>query len=777
MNILDRYIIREVLLPFFIALLVFTFILIIPSMMLYAEAFIAKGVPTTVVLRAMATLLPSSLALSIPSALLIALLIAFGRLSADREFVAMQACGVSIARLLWPVGVIAVAGWAATSYVMLEALPDANQAFRQITFNVLAARAEGEVKPRVFFQDFPDLVLYVREVPPTGGWNDVFMADSRPGQTPAIFLARHGRVILDAKKRTVEMELEEATRHVADTDGTYKVATFNHLLLNVDPETVFPRTGPQKGDPEMTIAELRGRAAEFERQGLSSHNQIMAIHRKFAIPVACLVFGVIGLALGATNRRDGKLGSFVFGLGVIFAYYIPLTLGPALAKGHLMAPWLAVWLPNIILSGVGAGLFFWRSRTSDQEFRFSMPAWLQRKERGKESEGGGAMRPRTGTAYEPASDRGFTRYLPRPGILDRYVATMYTRVFALCAIGLLGLFYISTFIDLSDKVFKGAATWRMMGAYFWYIAPQYIYWVLPMSVLLAALVTIGVLTKNSELIVMKACGISLYRMAVPIVGGALLAGGTLFALEQTRLGPSNRKADAIRVVMNGGSPQSLNLLSRRWVVGSRGDIYNYNYFDPKNNELMGASIYEFSDGMRSLIRRSYAETAKYAGSPQEPNAWRVEKTWTREFTPSGDTRRFSTRPVADLALEPPSYFGTEEPEPQFMSYSQLRDYISQLRTSGFDVVGQQVALERKVSFPFVTLIMTLIAVPFAVTTGRRGAMYGIGVGIVIAISYWVAFSVFAALGTGGVVAPALAAWAPNLLFGAGAAYLLLTVRT
>ena len=112
-----------------------------------------------------------------------------------------------------------------------------------------------------------------------------------------------------------------------------------------------------------------------------------------------------------------------------------------------------------------------------------------------------------------------------------------------------------------------------------------------------------------------------------------------------------------------------------------------------------------------------------------------------------------------------------------MSYSQLRDYTARLRDSGFDVSGQLVALERKISFPFVTIVMTLLAIPFAVTTGQRGAMYGIGVGIVLAIAYWVAISVFAALGTGGVVAPALAAWAPNLLFGAGAGYLLLTVRT
>ena len=130
-----------------------------------------------------------------------------------------------------------------------------------------------------------------------------------------------------------------------------------------------------------------------------------------------------------------------------------------------------------------------------------------------------------------------------------------------------------------------------------------------------------------------------------------------------------------------------------------------------------------------------------------------------------------------MGIESTAYFTTQQPDERFMSYSQLRDYTERLRGSGFDVSAQLVALERKLSFPFVTIVMTLLAVPFAVTTGRHGAMYGIGVGIVLAITYWVAISVFAALGTGGLVNPALAAWAPNLLFGAGAGYLLLTVRT
>ena len=116
-------------------------------------------------------------------ALLLGLLVAFGRLSADREFVAMQACGVSLLRLLRPVGLLSLMAWAATSYMLIVALPNANQAFREITFNIVAERAEGEVRPRVFFEDFPDVVLYVREVSPSGGgWNDVFMADNRTGQ-------------------------------------------------------------------------------------------------------------------------------------------------------------------------------------------------------------------------------------------------------------------------------------------------------------------------------------------------------------------------------------------------------------------------------------------------------------------------------------------------------------------------------------------------------------------------------------------------------------------
>jgi LPS export ABC transporter permease LptG/LPS export ABC transporter permease LptF len=752
-RILDRYVIRQLLMPFGIGLLVFTFLVIIPEFMKYAEDYIAKGAAMGTVVQVLIQLLPMALGLTIPMSLLMALLVAFGRLSADREFVALQACGVSMRRLLVPVGLVATLCFGATLYTLLVSVPASNQRFREITFNVIASQAEGEVKPRVFFDGFPNIVLYVLEVPPTGGWNGVFMSDNRDGEGSTIWLAKHGRIVIDRQKQTVVMILDHATRHSADAAGKYEVYSYDRILLNLNPETMFPRDGPKKGDREMTVAELRARADEVRKEGQFPHNQLFEIHKKFSIPAACLVFGLIGLALGATNRRDGKLASFVIGVAIIFAYYIFLWLGQSLTKGRVLAPWLAAWLPNVVLGAAGIVFFKLRGRVADRPLHIPMPAFVKR----------------LGTV----SASGRSMLFAPLGTLDRYVAVTYLRMLGLSALALCSLFYISTFTEYSEKVLKGAGTWTMLGTFLLYLTPQYLYYIIPLSVLLATLVTVALLTKNSELIVMKACGISLYRVALPMVFAGVLAGATIFVLEQTVLGPSNRKAEAIRYVMRGHSLETFDVLNRRWVMGNDGDIYHYNYFDPRRRHFTGLWIYEFNGDMTRMTRRTFAQQASFVSGA----TWQAEQGWTREFDSGGDPAGFTSFKHASKTFEPAALFTTESPDPDFMSYTQLRAYTERLRASGLDVVKQQVALWRKLSFPFVTLIMTLLAVPFAVTIGRSGAMAGIGVAIGIAIVYWTTISVFAAMGAGGVMAPVLAAWAPNLLFGAGALYLLLTVRT
>jgi LPS export ABC transporter permease LptF/LPS export ABC transporter permease LptG len=783
MRILDRYILREVLLPFVIALVVLTFVLIIPFIIELAEQLIQKGVSWPTILQLMATLLPSTVGLTIPMALLVAVLIALGRLSGDREIVVLMACGVSPYRLLRPVLGFGLVAAVATLWVMVQAIPDANQTYREITARIVADRAEGQVQARVFFEDFPNTVLYVREVPASGGWEDVLAADTKNPAAPVVYVAQRGRMVVDRRARTIQMVLEDGAQHTTKTaDPTvYEIARFKQLVVSLDPESVFPRTGPAPGIRELSVAQLQERVAELQGRNLPHHNEVIEIHKKVSIPVACLVFAALAVGLGVTNRRDGKLASFVLGLGVIFTYYVLMFGAHAMAKGALIPAWSAMWIPNVLLGGAAIALLVARSKRVGESLRVRLPALRWPFARRREADE--RLEPRTG-ASPPTSRRGVVVViripqfeLPRPNLLDLYVARTYVRMLGLCIAGIMGLFYISTFLDKSDKLFKGQITLGTLLQFLWWQTPQFLYYIIAIAVLLSAIVTIGLLTKNSELIVMRACGISIYRTAVPLLVFAVMASGVLFAFEERVLAFSNRRAGYLNHIIKGGSPQTFDVVNRKWIVGRSGDVYHYQYYDPRRRELNALSVLRFDPSTLEVAERIYATQAVYAPrGASDAQPWQATGGWVRTLN-GAQVNRYETFATTRLALESADYFATEAPEPERMNYAQLRAYIDELKTSGYNVTEHEVDLHRKLAFPLVTLVMTLIAVPFAVTTGKRGAMYGIGVGIVLALVYWTAISIFAAFGASGLMSPTLAAWAPNMLFGATALYLLLTVRT
>jgi LPS export ABC transporter permease LptG/LPS export ABC transporter permease LptF len=787
LRILDRYLVREIALPFALALTVLTFILVLPPILVAGEDFISKGVEWSIVARAMATLLPQALSLTIPMAVLLGILVGFGRLSADREFVAMQACGVSLMRLLRPVFLVAVLGTAATAYEIIVALPNANQAYREIVFVLLASRVEGNVKPRVFYEDFPNKVIYVRDLPASGGWKDVFLADtSRPGET-TVYFARDGRIRLDEAKRIVQLELREATSYTSTLDkpDEYVANAIGTTLISLDPETVFKRP-PAKGAPEMTIAELKAEIAAAKARYDAGYGARFMLQQKFSLPLTCPILALIALALGASNRKDGKFASFAIGMGVIFVYYVLLWGARAAAMGGRFSPELAPWLPNIVMGVLALVMFAWRLRSADQPITFSVPAFWRRANE-TDSIDGNATAANKVAGLRNDRVKVVIRVphvnLPGPRLLDLYVSREYVRVFFLGLIGLLGIFYISTFIDLVDKLFRGEATSAMLLRYFYFRTPQFVYYVIPMGVLVSTLVTIGIMTKNSELLVMRACGISLYRTAAPLLLFAVIASGGLFALQEQVLSRANREADRLERIIRHWPPAT-SALNRRWVIGRQNEIYHYDLFDPDANRFSNLWVYrldESSWGLKTVSRA--AEAAPVRGPDAESGTWKARRGWTRQIMVSGGPGaqrvavKYTPFEEQTIQIEPPGYFKSDEPVAEMMTFVQLREYITKLRAGGANVVPQMVALQRKIAFPFVTIVMTVLAVPFAVTTGRRGAMYGVGIGIVLAITYWIAMSVSGALGAGGVMSPILAAWAPNILFGAVAAYLVLTVRT
>jgi LPS export ABC transporter permease LptF/LPS export ABC transporter permease LptG len=788
---LDRYLVREIVPPALLALIGLTFVLMMPPILLNAERLIAKGVSWTIILRVLLTLVPQALGVTIPMALLYGILLGLGRLSADREFVALQACGVSVFRVFRPIALLAVIACGATAYNMIVALPDANQRFREITYNIIASGAESDIKARVFFTNFPNRVVYIRDILPDTGWRDVFLADATDPEHTTVFVAKTGHLVLDRVKRTVELVLENGTQHTTSRDQPeqYHTDAFESTVIRVDPESIFPRTQIVKGDNEKTIAELRQTIAENTARQAPSNSQRYTIQQKFSLPAACLVLALIGVALGASNSKDGKLAAFALGTGVVFVYYVILYSARAGAFAGRLPASFAPWLVNIVLGAAGIALVLWRAGSADQPIRFSVPRFWRRGDQEQEATapGGASTGGRAGRVVVVVKIPHLD--WPRPSLLDLYVSRQYLSIFLLSFGALVGIFYISTLIDLADKLFGGVAPLGLLLRYFYFATPQFVYYIIPMAALVATLVTIGLLTKNSELIVMRACGISLYRSALPLLLFAILFSGTLFELQEQVLADSNREAARLNGIIRGYPMQTFGVLNRQWIIGQSGDIYRYEFFDPHRNQFSQLSMFHLNENswtLDSLIYAKEAALTRRAGADGEPVLmWIARNGWTRAFSTAKPTRHRAERPIVKytpfteraISLEPPAYFKTEAPEADRMTYAELKDYIGQLQATGYYVVPYMVQLQRKVAFPFVTLVMTLLAVPFAVTTGRSGAIYGVGAGIVLALVYWTMLSVFGALGGGGWMSPPLAAWAPNILFGAAALYLLLTVRT
>jgi LPS export ABC transporter permease LptG/LPS export ABC transporter permease LptF len=778
MKTIDRYLLRECLVPFALSLVVFTFVLVIPPVIDFGEQFIIKGVGPADIAWLLALLLPQALCLTIPMAVLMSILVGFGRVAADREFVALQACGVSLYRLLRPVAVIALAGTAATAYQTIVATPYANQTFREAVFELTANRVESNVRPRVFFDDFPQQTIYVRDVPPEGGWRDVFFGENRPSGDTVVHFAREGRIAIDREKRLVQLRLVDGTTHQTPLSNpeAYESTSFEQTTITLDANAVFP-SPPAKGVPEMTFAELDAVIAEAAGRGDPAFLPRFQYQLKLALPATCPILALIALALAASNRKDGKFASFALGFAVVMIYYVLLYFARSMSIGGQLNPDWGPWAPNLILAAAAVALVVWRDRWSEQSLRISLPRWWRRAQNA-------SAPPRPGLARVVVVVRLPRLNIPVPRILDTYITREYVRVLALSVVSLLGIFYISTFIDLADKLFRGEATTALLLRYFFFQTPQFVYFVVPIGVLMATLVAIGVLTKNSELIVMRACGISLYRAVVPVVLGGIVAGSFLFLLQERVLASVNYEADRLNRQIRGWPPRPSNA-NRRWVVGANGDMYRFDVFDTRRTAFSRLWVYHIDQESWRLRAMTYAEDttpAPVAGDETTSADWLARRGWFREVSRSPAAHgaldvKYVPFESRRLTLDRPAYFTEEVPDPEMMTIAELDTYIEQLQRGGAHAARYQVARQRKYAFPLVTVIMTLLAIPFAVTTGRRGALYGVGIGIALAITYWIAQTLFGAIGEAGLLGPVIAAWAPNILFGAAAVYLILAVRT
>jgi len=802
-RLLDRYIVREMVAPTSLGLLIFTFILLIDQIPRLLAILVARSADLWTIARVFLNLLPSILAVTVPMAFLLGVLLAFGRLASDSEIVALRAVGVSPLRLLGPVLMLSAASFLVTLYINAVALPAANQAHRELVFSLVVTKARTVVKPRPFTDDLlpGHMMLYVSDIDASSGeWRNLLVHDTRIAGQPRLILAHTGQLVIDKAHRRVRLELADGTEHsfVTANPREYRQSRFSTLGFDLPFDELFPKFPLSKGDREMTLPELAAEIDKRQKQGQSLKEWgrfAVEWHKKFAIPTACFVFGLLGLGLSLGSKKEARSAAFALSIGVIFIYYVLIRLGEQAGDTGVLSPFISMWGANLVLGAAAIALLMLNHREAafdplDPSHYLALLPTVRRRQQAMAAAAPAAAPPRPVVVVR--IPRVALRF---PTLLDRYIVRRYLGFLALILAAFVSIFVLAEFMDLFDDIQQNRVRGRVVVHYYAYHIFKIVFTVSPVAVLVTALVTLGVLARRNEITAMKAGGISVYRAAAPVLAMGVLVSALLFGMQEYLLPWTNRIAEMDFNVIKGRPPQSSGLLDRRWILSGDGRFYNYDFLVerapgrpqttppvPNNGEfsLYGLSIYGVDPAAWELRERVFTARAVF-----EPPAWSydMERGWRRSMEPPGAFHRFDNERVRALGrepggeIEPPSYFHREERPSDTMRFAELRTQIESLRERGFDVAELAVELHQKLAFPMVGLVMTLIGLPFAFVVARRGALYGIGVSIVVGIVYWACLGIFVALGKNALIAPVLAAWAPNLIFGAAGLYLTLNLDT
>ena len=791
-TLLDRYIIREILPPFGLGLLLFTFILLLQQITVLTGVLISRAADFPTVVRVFLNLLPSMLAVTIPMAFLLGILLAFGRLASESEIVALRASGIGPGALLRPVLLLSTLATLATFYVIAVALPEANQSYRQIMFSLVVNKARTAVKPRVFADDLlpgSQLVLYVTDVPPSSAvWSNVFIHDAQNTRQPAVILARSGQLVIDEARRSVVIYLKNGSRYTwqANDPARARRLEFDEQVVPLPEDAVFPQVTLTKGDREMTIPELAERVRQHSARGKPDQARQFEVelHKKFAIPLACLVFGLLGLGLSIGGKKEARSAAFGLSIGVIFVYYVLIRLGEQAGDTGKMPPAIAIWGANAVLGTVAVVLLWLNHREAafdplDPELYRIRLRWPRhwRLVPARPAAPAGGSRP-----HRPPRPVVVVR-IPRPGfrllaLLDRHVTRTYLGVLLLVVTAFWAIYTLVEFLDLFDDIQQHRVKGGVVLRYFAYHSPAILQLVCNVAVLVTTLTALGILARRNEITAMKAAGVSLYRVCLPVVMLGFLGSGAMFLMGEFLLPYTNREAAREFNVIKGRPPQTSGYFEKRWVLGRDGRLYYYDYLQegaagsPQAEAvtLYGLSVFEIDPAAWSLREHLFAHRALWNGV-----AYDLQEGWRRTYSPRPAIRAFTE--TRSREIEAPAYFRREDKDSDALPFAALRQQVLSLERRGLDVSKLRVQLHRKAAFPLVVVVMTLIGIPFAFVVARRGALYGVGVSILIGIIYWVALTVCEHLGNNALLPAALAAWAPNLVFGVVGLYLMLNLET
>jgi LPS export ABC transporter permease LptG len=809
---LYRYVLRELVGPTLLGILVYSFLLLMNELFLIAQQALSRNLPLSMAIKMLVLALPPILTLSIPMSVLLAALVAVGRLSADQEWTAMQAAGRSSRTLAVPLAIYGLLAASTAFLVFAFLVPTAQQRAREINVQItLAGNVAADLRPRQWEVSGNTHIL-VNEIraKEKGQLEEVVVIQHEPNRLSLVF-AEEADIFLDPNKSgTMIVDFYNWIRHdfeLRDVE-TYNITFGRSIRDMIPPPPYFKQLTeppPQVATTmrfdtlveEYSVAareysDLLGTKTSEERLAQArSVRATIEIHRRIALPASCLFFAVLGVPLGVRRVRSGKGAGFSISMLVIVVYYVAFTFFEGQAIRQKFPAWLGPWMGNLIL----VPWIAWAYRGLQRPIRhrvgllargYGRMVRLVRGLRARVSSR--AARPAELEVAQPEeafADLAGTsnRYIRR---LDRYVGAQYLRILGLSLMSATTLFLLFEVKETLEEIFKRQQPISLAFRYLGYHILERLPEIIPLGCLAGAVVSFSLLSRTGEITAIKANGISLRRIALPVLVLTGLLSIVLFMVGNTVLPTATRKARELDDRIKGRPPVTRGLPpTGNWSFGPKGErLYYYQFYDSLRDEFHALRVLTLDPTHRFVVDHRFAEKAWY----REGEGWKLDGGWYIRFASDGKwaTDQQTYDGIYTAVLDTPETLAPNTGRTltrkkteygNVLTLSEIDERIADLTERGYDATSLRVAWHSKFSRAVAPFVMVLLGLPFAFLVGRKGSLYGIAVALLLAIGYWAVLSGFNALGLESLLEPVLAVWAPNVLFGLLGAYLLLYVPT
>jgi len=769
MKTLNRYLLKEVVISFLLALGLIILVLILNDIFYLTDIFISKKVPLAVVLRVLLLLLPSILALAIPLAFLAGLLGGLTNLNADREIEALRLLGVSPRQLLKPLLGLAMILCLVTMSFTFWLAPRANYKWLQTMVESVLTRVNFQVVPGQFNESFPANIIYIDGQDSLGKWQGIFLYRKEEQEEVQVIMASKGEMwpTPDLKSAWLRLTDGYSFRFNLSQPETIAFDQFKRQEQLVDLKNLLPPVSLEKKYREKSLEELLTDRQKVKADRNKNRRELLAIqvelNKRVSLPVACLVFVFLGLGLGWRRWPGGRAGGYGVSLVILVIYYFLLVFGQSQAEAGRLAPPLGLWLPDFL--ALVAGWLTYLSACREVEIRFCPGI--------KSLANVSKKRARNFTASSTRPQKRSSYQVFGLNFRDRYILSKFVPIYAYLFLALVLVLVVFNFLTRWEIARENQQPVYLLLSFIWHKLPEFANQAIQLAALLAPILCLNFLYRRNEIQAMITSGVSFWRLAAPVLGVAILIIPISFFLQDRLVVRGNLEAEKIWSQLADRPVRAFTFQNRYWIKNDNlPGFLHYELSSAEGNIFHRLLVFQIEEGSCFKLKRVIFSQMANIGE----NNLHLEKGWERDV--KSDNLAFHKFDSLELGWPGAQRQLVKEwKEPSLMTWKELGQYSRDLEKSGSSALSFKLEARSRVAWPFSVFVLALLGVALAGLSQKKIFVFPLGLALGGGYLFWQTVAAFRSLGHAGILNPGIAAWSPIAIFSLVGFYLFFRVKT